>query len=193
MYRSTQFGGLGQGLAAGSTLVPGVQYTIQLAISTSGILGVVLPSAPSESSLNVAVGELPMFQGGMLGLLDATISDSTATLTIIAGPGSDVLTLGGVAAAIADQLNTVASGYSFSVMALGGGLGTTTAVQQFQQAGGITLSPVAPIAPGTPNPIVAAVENIPTEISGALPSLGGISWGWIAAAAGAVLLILALK
>ena len=155
------------GQSASDYLVPGQAYTVQFGISASGILAgaasAVLPSSLQTGAIQTLIAEYGPFSGGTLTLSGVTISGSTVTAVFVANSGADVLTLGGIAAAIADMLNNVASGYSFTLLGLGAGLGTTTyAAQAAQTPTPSLLNSVksilgmGPALPGTPAPSNAA-------------------------------------
>ena len=125
------------GQTAASNLVPGQTYTLQFSISASGVLATlasaVLPNSLQGPAIDALIQSYVPFASGVLTYGGSSISGSTLTITFLANTGADVLTEGGIAAAIADMLNNYASGYTFAVLNLGPGLGTTTYEQQLAQ------------------------------------------------------------
>lgn len=155
------------GQSASDYLVPGQAYTVQLGIAATGILSsaasAVLPSSLQTGAIQSLIGQYGPFSGGTLTLSGVSVSGSTVTVVFVANTGADVLTLGGIAAAVADMLNNVASGYSFTVLGLGSGLGTTTTAAQAAQTPTPTLwnslkavLGMGPALPGNPPPTNAA-------------------------------------
>ena len=185
--------GLGQ-FDPNAALVPGQSYTMNFTVSEGVAASVVPDSLILANVENILLGWSP-FSSGALTILAANISGGVLTLTVGAGAGATVLTEGGVESSIASTLNgsSVMSGFGGVTFtpADTGGLGVTTALQQFVQEGGITLSPLAPTTPGGGNWLLNAL-GIGTSAAKTTPTPSApFPWGWLALAAGAATLIYA--
>lgn len=114
-----------------------------------------------------------------------SVNDAGGAVQIVVMPqaGSQGLTIGGLASGAADTLNQAASAQSggfspgFAPAGLGAGLSTTSAWQQFQDSGGVTLNPFASLTPGGPSWESQLLwPSSSSSGGGSSGSGGGLSW-----------------
>jgi hypothetical protein len=149
-----------------ANLVPGQTYTFNFTISQS-LIGGAIQAGPSVADATQTLNAWQPFASGALVLNNVSVG-AAMSVTVTAGPGSDVLTLGNVEASIADTINAESFGYTL-VPADAPGLGTTTFWTQFEQ---------------TPTPSWWDI----------LSGSGMPWWGWVAiVGGGGILLLVALK
>jgi hypothetical protein len=147
-------------------LVPGSSYQFNFTFSVSqSFVGGVIQAGPSVSDLESDLNSWQPFASGTLTVQSLNISGSAMTISVLAGAGSDVLTQGGVEAAIADTLNSAGTfGYTLTVQPGDApGLATTTYEEQLAQTP----------TPSLVNSIKALLGQGP-----ALPSAGQASAPW---------------
>ena len=144
--RSGRNWGLGQGSSPSGRLVPGTSFVLSFGY-TGGWTG-----GPLQGDIRSVLAKWAPFSTGKLILLDVLSGNNSIILTIQAQIGSDVFAIGGLGSAIADMLNSALPGWNIvptGLNAIGStaipGTGTTSFTQQFQEAGGITLSPFASV------------------------------------------------
>jgi len=121
-------------------LTPGDEFVLSFAVDT------LMPLAPS--GIGLVLGTWAPFQNGLITVRGVSISGDLLVLTLRANQGADVFTFGGLAAATADVLNHSFPAYGFAPSGLNvvsaqaiPGLTKTTTWQEFQRAGGVTLTP----------------------------------------------------
>jgi hypothetical protein len=147
MYRPRQLGFLGQtpGFNPYAVAVPGSQYVLNFIVS--GLQG---DPSTYVAQMQSELQSISLFASGALTLIAVSLVNSTLSVTVRANSGASVLTLGGIEAAIADQVNAQYSGIALNPLDMQGG-STTSFSTQFAQQGGLTLSPLAPTTPGGTN------------------------------------------
>jgi hypothetical protein len=185
MYRA--LGNLGQsmGFNAYANAVPGQQYVLNFSVSLeSGS-----PYSP-VSLFQTALANFPLFLNGALVLGTINAVGNTVSVTITANAGAASVTLGGIESSIAGWVNSQ-SGETVNPLDMQGG-GTTSFISQFEQEGGITLSPFAPTTPGGTNWLS---DLLGIGGGGSPPNPGQpFPWKWaLAAGFGLVVIVIALR
>jgi hypothetical protein len=157
---------LGQ-INAPANLVPGQTYLFTYNVVPSNPVAF-SPVAPTEDAIANALAAWSPFANGYLGFDDISLTSSTLSLSILANEGSENLTQGNVAQAIAETLNDASqpiplAGWNFSLTGAGtAGLQTPTAQQEYSSQYSQTPTPtvvdsfkavlgIGPALPGTPS------------------------------------------
>jgi hypothetical protein len=178
-------GRLGQTPNANTQFVAGANVSLQFTLDTAA--SAFWSSSITQDVQNSLAGWAP-FSSGAFSLQSVSIDDPSAptvlTVSFSVGANGAQYTYGLLASSIASIVNGSITGTVTPTLAAG--LATTTTLQQFEQQGGVTVSPFAPVSPGQPSWEQQLIGQLfpGAAPSGKAPSPTALpSWVWWAAAA----------